>query len=101
MDVISVGWIEINSEPVQTVPFLKVEPLNEANAVALPSIGHIPTEQEVALLAGVGIGVVEDRGAVLVGIPIWTDDFAAIRKESGSEQGRGRPGTSLARMPDV
>lgn len=62
---------------------------------------HSPTAHEITLLAGVGIGIADGGGGVVVGIPIGTDAFVqehAIKmvKEKGAE-GLGH---LLARVPD-
>lgn len=43
--------------------------------VALPGLDHVPLEAEISVLAGVGVGIVDGRGAVNVGSHVGTDAF--------------------------
>ena len=64
-------------------PFLQHElceigiAMNPSKTVALPPKGHVPIPEEIALLGGIGVRIVEGRGVKVVGVPIGNGAFAA------------------------
>ena len=57
-------------------PFLQHElceigiAMNPSKTAALPSKGHVPVPEEIALLGGIGVCIAEGRGVKVVGVPI-------------------------------
>ena len=107
MDDAGVALQELAAETVQVVSLLKEEAcaigvtLNGATCVALPPPGHVPTDTEMALLRGVGMGIAQGGGAVIVGIPVGTDIFVQNHaKKVVTDKGAEALARLLARMPD-
>lgn len=96
MDDTAISWIDINPETVQAATLWKKElqrvgvQLNEAKPVALPPMGHTSTEQEVALRAGVRIGITEE-GGVVVGIAFGTDALVQVYATKVVKEKRAEP----------
>ena len=89
------------------VPFLEREltargiNLNLGKTVALAPKGHVPTPEEISLLAGVGFRIADEGGIKVVAVPVGSDEFAiesatGIVRDEGAEQ----LGRMLPRMPN-
>ena len=52
---------------------------NTAKTVAVYSPGHLPTKQEVQMMAGVDVGIASGEGGVVAGVPVKTDAFVEAR----------------------
>ena len=107
LDYISIGMMEITPDTVEVLPFLQRElsnigiAINPSKTVALPPKGHVPTPEQIALLEGIGVSIVDRGGVKVVGVPIGTDEYAResameIIRNGGPEQ---LP-RMLSRMPD-
>ena len=75
--------------------------LNPGKTVALTPKGHVPTPEDISLLAGVGIRIADEGGIKVVRAPVVSDEFAIERaigivRDGGAEQ----PARMLPRLPD-
>lgn len=107
LDDISVALQEITPSTVEVVTCIEREllergvKLNPGKTVALAPKGHVPTQEEISLLASVGVRIEDEGGIKVVGVPVGTDAFATetaigIVREGGAEQ----LARMLPRMPD-
>ena len=87
----------ITPDTVRVVFFLQHElceigiAMNPSKTAALPSKGHVPVPEEIALLGGIGVCIAEGRGVKVVGVPIINDAFTVnsvlkIVRDRGAEQ---------------
>ena len=67
--------------------------LNPGKTVALAPKGHVPTREDISLLAGVGVRIADEGGIKVVGIPVGSDEFAT---ESAIDSARWGDGTTRA-----
>ena len=75
--------------------------LNPGKTVAWTPKGHVPTPEDISLLAGVGIRVADEGVIKVVRTPVVSDEFAIERaigivRDGGAEQ----PARMLPRLPD-
>ena len=81
-DDITIAADEISPGTAGVVPFLERKltargiNLNPGKTVALTTKGHVPTPEEISLLAGVGVRIVDEAGIKVVGVPVGSDEFA-------------------------
>ena len=82
LDDITIAADEILPGTVGVVPFLEREltardiHLNPGKTIAFAPKGHVPTPEEISLLAGVGVRIAYERGIKVVGVPVGSDEFA-------------------------
>ena len=108
LDDISIGMKEVSLDTVGVVPFLPPRELanigvaiNPNKTVDLPPKGHVPAQDEIALLEAIDVRIAERTGVKVVGAPIGTDAQAResameIVENGGAEQ----LARMLPRMPD-
>ena len=100
LDDITIAAHEISPGTVGVVPFLDREltargiHLNPGKTVALAPKGHVPTPEDISLLAGIGVRIVDERGINVVGVSVGTDEFAiegaiGIARDGGRNNSRG------------
>ncbi|CAM9941134.1 unnamed protein product, partial [Laminaria digitata] len=107
LDDITIAAHEITPGTVGVVPFLEREltaraiHLNPGKTVALAPKRHVPTPAEIALLAGFRVGIADEGGIKVVGVPVGTDKFAIESAiETVREGGVEQLARMLPRMPD-
>ena len=107
LDDITIAADATSPETVGVVPFLERElaargiNLNRGKTVALAPKGHVPTPEDISLLAGVGVRIADEGGIKVVGVPVGSDEFAiesaiGILRDWGAEL----LARMLPRMPD-
>ena len=93
-DDITIATDEISPGTVEVVPFLDKEltargiHLDTCKTVALAPKGHVPTPEEISILAGVGVHIADEGGMKMVGVPVGSDEFA-IESAIGIVRDRG------------
>ena len=94
---ITIAADEISSGKVGVVPSLERELaargiyLNPGKTITLAPKAHVPTPEDVSLLAGVGVLIAEHARIKVVGVPVGSDEFAI---ESAMESARWGGGTT-------
>ena len=95
LDDITIAADDILPGTVGVMPFLEREltargiNLNPGNTVALTPKKHVPTPEDISLLAGVGVRIADEGGIKVVGVP-GSDEFAiesamGIVRDGGAE----------------
>ena len=54
--------------------------LSPGMTVALAPKRHVPTPEDISLLAGVGVRMADAGGIKVVGVPVGSDEFAIERE---------------------
>ena len=81
LDDVIIGMVEDTSDTMDIMPSLQRELasisifMNPSKTMALPSKGHVPTLEEIALLKSVDVRIAERGGVKVVGVPIGTDAY--------------------------
>ena len=107
LDDVTVAADDISPGTVEVVPFLEREltardvHLNPGKRVALVPKGHVPTPEEMSLLAGVGVRIADETGIKVIGVPVGSDEFE-IKSAIGiaGDGGAQQFARMLPRMPD-
>ena len=74
--------------------------VNTSKTVALLPKGHAPTAEDISLLEGVDVRIVDEEEVTAVGVPIGTDEYLVRPRASkgGSSGGRHGPPCTLPRQ---
>ena len=95
LDGIAIASDEISPGTVGVMPFFEREltamgmHLNPpGKTVVLAPKGHVPTPEEISILAGVGVHIADEGGMKMVGVPVGSDEFA-IESAIGIVRDRG------------
>ena len=80
MDDVSLGLTGITANTIRAFAFLRREledigiVVNTSKTVALLPKGHAPTAEDISLLEGVDVRIVDEEEVTAVGVPIGTDE---------------------------